>query len=29
MTATVAQNWYKSKFKEFPKTRRAIIPFIY
>ncbi|XP_046653659.1 polyprenol reductase-like [Daphnia pulicaria] len=29
MTATMTHNWYKSKFKEFPKTRKAIIPFIY
>ncbi|KAI9555494.1 hypothetical protein GHT06_018009 [Daphnia sinensis] len=29
MAATVAQKWYKSKFKEFPATRKALIPFVY
>ncbi|XP_059352314.1 polyprenol reductase-like [Daphnia carinata] len=29
MAAIMTQKWYKSKFKEFPPTRKALIPFVY
>ncbi|XP_076345045.1 polyprenal reductase [Tachypleus tridentatus] len=28
LAAIMSHHWYKSKFKEYPKTRRAIVPFI-
>jgi len=29
IAATMSHNWYKKKFKEYPRNRSAIIPFIW